>query len=248
MKHGPIFDRALDPAWLDIALSLAKEGDGSTGRELDMRLRDRVEAVEGRKKTVRLLSRVWLKPSPPIKPMISWAIDRSPEVPDARPLHVGGLLAAYPFFGDACRIVGRAIALSGRIRTQELRRGLRDLWGDREIVDVASRCGIRTLRGFGVLTGVRGEDESAAGEEVPVQPFLTPWIAHALLLTRGADEAERQTITAAPELFMLKLGPGWREPYPLLEPFREGGDRLIMRAKSTSVVSEGVNAGRNLSS
>jgi hypothetical protein len=234
MNPNVILDRALEPRWLDLALGISLRDPPSQRRELlDLSLRDLLPAEESRKKTLKILTRIWVKPEPAAAAMIEWAKTRSRDLQDLRPLHLGAMLATYPFFGQGCAAVGRALVLQQSVDVSQVRRALIGEWGDREIVRVSSRALIRTLRGFGVLGGRPRASRSEPGDTLTSPPWLHPWIAHALLLTRRLDEIDRDQVVSAAELFMFELNGISSSHYPNLERFSEGGSRVVLRKRET---------------
>ncbi len=233
MRQEVVLDRALEPAWLDLALRQAGVPLPTDERRkaLEMSLRDRIEALEGRRKTVRVLSRIWLTPPESSAAMIAWAIEHAPLVRDSRVLHLGALLASQPFFGNACAIVGRELSLHQEVQTGDVRRKLRERWGDREIIDVSGRAVVRTLRAFGALKGVKGDDRSEPGDRLAVDEILRPWLIHAFLLTRGILETSDDQLRQAPEFFVFESFPATARDYPFLDLYTEGGGRRVYRQR-----------------
>lgn len=229
MIHHAILDRALEVAWLDLALEIGRDQKPEGRKRMELALRDQIPAAESRDKTIRTLSRTWLEPPAPAFGMIDWARRHSLEVGDSRPLHIGALIATHPFFGDICAVVGREIAQHGTIRVTPVRMRLRERWGARKSIDVAVRAAIRTFRSFGVLTpGAQGRTaELTAKLDVP--PILGGWLAHALLLSRGVTEIDLQTVHSAPEFFMLSIGLVSSAGYEPIQTVVEGGRRTIVR-------------------
>lgn len=228
--HRVMLARALEPGWLDLALQLSRDDPDRAREQLELRLRDRIPAPEGRKKTVRALWRTWLEPPEPARDMIEWARTRSPCVGDARTLHLGALIATHPFFGDVCAAIGREVAQTKTVRVSAVRQRLRDRWAARESVDVSVRAGVRTLRAFGILSaGERGlTAEHILTLDVP--SLLGGWFAHGLLLERGVAEIDAGILTSAPEFFMLSLPTITPDGYSGLEALTEGGRRVVLRA------------------
>ncbi len=234
MRLGPIMDRALEPPWLDVALAVAREAYGRSGRSrLAMRLRDRIDLRERWDKRLTILTRIWLDPPPEARSLIAWAVERSELAPDARILHVGAMLGTYPFFGDACAAVGRDLALHGEAAISNVRRRLRARWGDRVEIDVAARASVRTLRNLGLVVGRKGARAVTQGDRPAVPSPFVPWIVHALALARGVQEIDAREVRSSPELFMITLPGSWRPQYPCLERYREGGSRVVFRVRSS---------------
>lgn len=229
MIHAAIMDRALEVAWLDLALELGREGVPDARQRLELELRDRVPAAESRKKTVRTLWRTWLEPPEPAQEMIAWARAHSPEIGDSRPLHMGALIATHPFFADICAAIGREAAQGEAIRVTAVRQRLRERWAARQSVDVAARAAFRTLRLFGVLiAGPRGRTAHMASRfEAP--DGLGAWLSHGLMLARGVDEIDFQVIRTAPELFMVNFPTIAPAGYGGVESAVDGGRRTVVR-------------------
>jgi hypothetical protein len=147
---------------------------------------------------------------------------------DMRAIHFGALLAAYPFFGAVCAAAGRALALDESVTTPDLRERMRASWGDRRTVHNAVQRAVKTLRAFQVLTGARGTSMSARGQQLPVPPGAGRWIAHMLVLSRGAEAVDEREVRSAPELFGLRLPDHLNSGYELIERHREGGGRTVL--------------------
>lgn len=229
MKRDAIMDRALEPAWLDVALQVALEAPPVARATLASRLRDRLDVPDRWDKRLTILSHVWLHPPADARPCVTWALEQAERVGDARILHLGAMLATYSFFGDVCAALGRELSLHAEARLTSIRRRLRARWGDRPGVDVAARAATRTLRNLGVVAGRKGARAVVPGYRLSVSPALVPWLVHALLLTRGTDEVDAGEVRRCPEFFMVKLPRTWSMKYPYIERFNEGGNRTVYR-------------------
>ena len=188
---------------MSLALGFARsEDDPTSARELlDLSLRDDIESKTGRKKTVTVLTRSWLLPDPDAKSVVEWAIEHAGG--DLRPWHIGVLFANYPFFVDACAAIGRQLSLNDSVSTLELRTTLKSHWGDREVVDVASRGVVRTLISFGVLMPTEDDSISERDKRIPVDPDVFPWLIDALLVGRGEMETDMRTVAGTPEFVIM---------------------------------------------
>ena len=167
--------------------------------------------------------------------MIEWALANSREVADLRAVHLLALIAIYPFFSDVCAISGRLLRIDGEVQSAELRKRLRAKWGDREVVDVAQRKCIQTLRAFGALAGERGTVVSQPGERLPLPESLAPWAIHAVVLGRNAESIDVGEIGAAPEAFFTDIVMRGMNGYALLERFNVGPSRASYVASRTSL-------------
>ncbi len=228
--RGPVLDRPLEPAWLDAALRIAREtGDLDEVRSrLHVALADGGLGTAARVKTVTALMRTWASPRQGSAPAVYWARDALANEEDLRAVHLGALLAAYPFFGDVCATVGRVLALEEQVTTPDVRARIRSSWGDRRTVHNAVQRAIKTLRAFELLTGDPGSSLSHRAERLVVSPRAGRWITHMLLLSRGAESIDEHDLRSAPELFGLRLPERLDNGYVLLERHREGGGRTVL--------------------
>ncbi|SRR5579884_46152 len=222
-----LLDRDLTPDLFDIALRIATSGEpwDQQRKLLTVALRDRVSAQEASGKTKKCLTRIWINPPRHAKPMICWATQHLDLSSDRRLFHLGALLATFPFAASVTAIIGRAIALEGRVEPLDVRRRAREQWGDKESVDVAARKVYTTLRAMGAL---RGGSRSAleASERLAVPAGLTLWLVHALLVGRGSSAIGLREIEAAPELFWASMSTP-SDSYPLLQRHSEGLNRTV---------------------
>jgi hypothetical protein len=138
---------------------------------------------------------------------------------------------SHPFFGDACAAIGRQLALEPIVRTDQTTTSLRKRWGDRDVVHVGVKSVVRTLRSLDVLEGIPGRTESSRGERLQVPKDLIPWVAHTLLIARGAKELDSRELAASPEFFMLQIDTLPTNSYPFGETFAEGGGRQVFRPR-----------------
>ena len=236
VPRGPILLRALRASWLDLGLELGR-AYGAAGRpRLEAAMRDRLPAPEARAKAVQAIARVWISPPQPSTFMIMWARERAQHVGDARLLHIGGLIAVYPFLADAWAAVGREIQLQGEAHLGSVQKRLEANWGQREAVRVGARAAIRTLRSLSILKGKLGQHLLLPGNRIDVPSSLAPWMIHALCLARGLSELGLNEVRSTPALFMLNLTERFSVDYPFLERLVEGGDRKVFRIRQTGQV------------
>jgi hypothetical protein len=221
---GMVFDRALTPELFGVALRVATESWGSNDsrRLLTVALRDYVSAQEAEGKTKKCLSRIWVSPPESAREMIRWAIDHQHLDPERTVLHLGALLATFPFAGVVTSIVGRQLHLEGAVNPRQVRSEATALLGDRSTVDVGARKVVTTLRYLGLLTRPNG-GRLLLGRQPTVHSSLAGWVTHALLLTRQVDSVGVEGLSRAFELATLKLESGRSTGYPLLELHTEGG-------------------------
>lgn len=228
MNNRRLLDRMVTPGWMNTALRIARMGKpwAESRQLLEVALRDEIESPTGRKKTATILAGSWLKPAPEAESVVAWA--REMAGGDLRIWHLGVLLANYSFVDDVCREVGRTTALGEDIHTGAVRSAMKAQWGDRDVVNVATRSAIRTLRSFGWLKGKEGESVSERGNCLSPDHTTTPWLLHALMVARGVQEIDLRDALTSPEFFMLQMPTHLGNGYPHLERFTEGSGRVVV--------------------
>ncbi len=231
---GMVLDRALTPGLLDVALRVAFESEGSPDarRLLTVALRDHVSAQEAEGKTKKCLSRVWVQPPEAARDMIRWAIAHRHFDPDRTVLHLGAILATFPFAGVVAAIVGRQLHLENRVEPRAVRAEARTALGDRSTVDVGARKVVTSMRYLGLLDGPNGQP-LLLGRQPVVPAELTGWIMHALLLTRQAESIGIDDLSRSPELATVKVAGSRTSSYPLLE-FHAENSRTVAVARFVS--------------
>lgn len=241
--YGMVLDRDLTLEQLDLAYDIAvADPDIKTNRrQLTIALRDVVSEQEAEGKTKKCLTRVWLNPPPEAEPMIKWARKQDVAREDRAILHMGALLATFPFVGAVARSLGAHLQTEGRIGTADLRAEVRRTLGDRSSVDVGARKAYTTLRHLGFVDQV---DQELVPMEIPdVPPGLMGWLAHAVMLTRQAESITTSSVLVAPEL--LGLTARWSQrAYPLLEGHAEA-DGVVLVEREPPPKVELVTLGRD---
>jgi len=246
-QAGMVFDRALTPELLDVALRVAFESEGShdARRLLTVALRDHVSAQEAEGKTKKCLSRVWVQPPEAAREMIRWAIAHRHVDPDRTVLHLGAILGTFPFAGLVAAIVGRQLHLEGRVDPRAVRAEARTVLGDRSTVDVGARKVVTSMRYLGLLDGPNGQPYRL-GRQPVVPAELAGWMMHALLLTRRTESICIDSLSRAPELATVKVSTSRVKSYPLLEFHAENGRTVAVPrfVGSSVVITPSVGDGR----
>jgi hypothetical protein len=225
---GMILDRDLTPDLLDVALRIANADTcwADKRKLLTVALRDHVSVQEAQGKTKKCLTRVWVNPPSPAAGMIAWGRQHSQLASDRRLLHLGAVLATFPFAGSVAVVVGRALALDGQIAAVDVRNKIKAVWGDRSSVDIGARKAYTTFLRLGALTG-GGSAPLTAGMTFEANSEMAAWLIHALMLTRCVTSINAAELAAAPELFWVTLARPDGGGYPLLERHNEGGRRVV---------------------
>jgi hypothetical protein len=161
------FDRRIRLAWLDRtaeivgeALRATRPGESpdpaalaAVRAALHRALAGEIQGTDARRKTVNILTRIWLRVPEAHRALRDEALSLWPRVPDAGRLwlHWGLALLAYPFFRDVATTVGRLLRAQDRFTLAQVQRELVARWGERTTLDYAAPRAISSLADWGVL-------------------------------------------------------------------------------------------------
>ncbi|WP_182526625.1 hypothetical protein [Nocardioides dongkuii] len=238
---GALLDRELKVTWLTKALSLAVDQVPVADARRTLR-EDLVGEGLGREaaiKTVTALSRVWLLPMQRRDDWTTWVLTAGPDVLDLRPFHIGALLATEPFFCSLLEAVGRESRAAENVNTVAVRKRLRDRYGPRRGIDVATQRGVKTLRDLGLLVGAPADSISLVGRVDVHDSELAAWLVRCLLEGRGAESIPETDLPHAPEFFGLSLPRRLPRSAAGITQHAEGlGRRVLALSPSSSSVRE----------
>lgn len=149
------FDRELQLSWLDLTARLAQEelNVQQIRSKLQELLADEVPGSEACRKTVTLLTRLWIRIPVEHQTLQTEALELLADVlPEERLwLHWGMSMLAYPFFYSVADTVGHLLKLQGEFEALQVRQRMREIWGQRTTLDRAINRVIQTYLSWGVL-------------------------------------------------------------------------------------------------
>jgi hypothetical protein len=135
------FDRELELDWLDLTAGLAQQGLflEQIRQELQRQLAGEIPGVEACRKTITLLTRLWVRiPSEHLALQIEALALLSTVLPHERLwLHWGMSMLAYPFFFDVASVMGRLLRLQEEVEATQVQRRTREDWGERTTLERA---------------------------------------------------------------------------------------------------------------
>ncbi|MEW5813674.1 MAG: hypothetical protein AB1925_29980 [Actinomycetota bacterium] len=232
-RYGMILDRGLTFEQLDLAyhLAVADPDPRTNRRRLTISLRDLVNDQEAQGKTKKCLTRVWLNPPAAAAEMIAWARANGQTI-EPRVLHMGALLATFPFVGVVAKVIGQHLQTESQIEAPRAREEVRRILGDRSSVDVGARKAYTTLCNLGLLQRV-GRTLMPMNELIVVSdPLVVAWLSNAVLLTRQVESQPVSSLRSAPELLGATMVAVASTAYPLLETHANGGERVVAATRS----------------
>jgi hypothetical protein len=120
-------------------------------------------------------------------------------------LHWGLTILAYPFARDFIQELGYFFRLQEGVSTKQLKRRMKQLYGDRRRVEVATEAMLTTLRSWGVL---RSSQPGIQQKTEPIQvtsPHLKQWLTEVLLLATQVTAMRKEQINDHPLFFPFEF-------------------------------------------
>jgi hypothetical protein len=225
------FDRRIRLAWLDRtaeivgeALRATRPGESpdpaalaAVRAALHRALAGEIQGTDARRKTVNILTRIWLRVPEAHRALRDEALSLWPRVPDAGRLwlHWGLALLAYPFFRDVATTVGRLLRAQDRFTLAQVQRELVARWGERTTLDYAAPRAISSLADWGVLAP--SEDGRGIYRGTPARvsphPELPVWLIEAALRSSPGTTLSLYDLLHLPALFPFRLDIGLNQLY-----------------------------------
>ncbi len=203
--------------WLDRAAELKRHG------ESDTEITEHLTALIGehlskgndpergnRDKAVSILRRVWLTPSPELRPLrdAGLALLGRTKGRARVSIHWGQVVATYPFWGVVADLVGRLVSLHDQVSPVQVQRRLRDRFGERETVARAARRILRSFHDWGVaVPGPSPSTYALPPERIALSAELTTWLAEAVVWSQRGQSIAAAQLVDLPALFPFRLDP-----------------------------------------
>jgi hypothetical protein len=240
------FSQRVRLEWLECTAQLALQGADRSQIQATLQdlLHDQVSvggtAVRGnREKVITILLRIWVTPTPSLRPLRDEALAHLQSLPevDHLVLHWGMVTATYPFFGTVAESVGRLLRLQGAASAPQVQRRLREQLGERETVARAARRILRSFLDWGVLKESRSKGVYQPTPTRPVtDPRVSAWLIEAVLRARGSEAASLRGLAGSPALFPFEVGAPRRDALEgngRLEFFHQGVNEEMVLLRRT---------------
>jgi hypothetical protein len=208
------FDRKICLTWLDLAAEAVSDTKDVTAVNsvLDRALATEVRGSEARRKTVNVLTRIWLRVPEVCQSLRDEALDLWADVtePERMWLHWGLALLAYPFFRDVVATVGRLTRLQEELTPAQVHRSIVSRWGERATLKYAVPRVLYSLSDWQVLVYLDQQEGryTMARKCESANPEVALWLLEAALRAYPADALPLYDLQRLPELFPFVLDVG----------------------------------------
>lgn len=173
--------RNLKLPWLNEVFRLYSEGldEKQIKEQLNEYLSFEINSPTNLRKTREILMNIWVYENDYTEVLRNEAVRLIKKDSNyALPVHWCMMLAAYPVFRDACRLIGQIGEFEEVITTKQIKQKLYDVWGERSTLYHSIDKLIATLKDMDAL-----ESNKVGVYSIKKHTFLKPEISHYLLFT-----------------------------------------------------------------
>jgi len=189
------FNRRIKLEWMAETARMAADGlsDGEIVAALRSALQDQMSVGRNpergsREKTITILMKTWVRVPKELRLFRDQGLGLLRRLPpEFHPaIHWAAAMVAYPFFGDVAQTVGRLLRLQNDIAIVQMKRRMKERYGERETVARSARYVLNAFVDWGVLStsGIKGTYVPVPRLRVSDEELLA-WMAEALL--RASD-------------------------------------------------------------
>ncbi len=202
------FRRNIYLEWMDAAAAYVTAGDGATAlrAHLDPIVAHKVASAENRGYALTILAKIWLYngehyPQLHAAALNLYAAAAAPD--DRRWLHYGMALAAYPFFQQTVRTIGRQVLRKDIFTLAELKSAMIADRGHPGGVAIAAERVVFSLQDWGLLkAGKRKNILSPPSPRLATADLgLQAWLVAVALTVHSGEELPYLDLIRLPELY-----------------------------------------------
>lgn len=150
--------RNLKLPWLNKVVDLVLEGleEGDIKEQLNEYLSFEIESPTNLRKTREILMNIWVYDNNYSDKIRATALELICDYPEySMSIHWCMMLAAYPFFADACKLIGKMAEFQDEITLTQLKQKLFDEWGERTTLYHSIDKLMATLKAMEAVTSDR---------------------------------------------------------------------------------------------
>lgn len=212
------FGRHIRLRWLDaVAGKMYEHRDTTLVRKyLEVLLEKDILGNEARRKTIDVLTRIWIRVPHTLEELRDQALNAFIEIePHERIwLHWGMILNSYPIFYDVVSAIGRLLSIQGEVSTGQIRRAIIEEWGDRTTIRRSVARIIQSIKDWSILQNTEKESKYIALTNLTsTNTELQIWLLEAALRAEKSNSIPLSQLFRIPALFPFKVQVPYTELY-----------------------------------
>jgi hypothetical protein len=207
------FDRYIDLRWLDTLASLLSHSTRTDSNLEYIRnsmhdmFKEEYPYYEARKKTVSVLTRIWVRIPEQHKQLQQQAMRlyESLRPADRIWIHWGMILVAYPFFRDIALIIGRLLSLEGEVISSQIRRRVEREWGPRTTLIRAIDRVLQSMNAWKVMHNIQSKNSHIASKFNTNNNQIKLWLLKTVLISESVYSMQLQRLLKSPSIFYINV-------------------------------------------
>ena len=210
-------DRVIQMEWLVKTASLVLDGNDNTIIKNilmdDIKGHFRSKEVSSRgaiDKTITILMRTWIGSNKELKPLREDGMELIKRYSRTHHVlvHWGMIASTYPFWQCVAMQTGRLLRLQGTAAASQIQRRIREQFGQRETVSLATSRVLRSFLNWGVITETETKGVYSAGTTLEVSDHkLIAWLLEASLYGVTDKVSPLKDLINSPSLFPFQIKP-----------------------------------------
>ncbi|MBB6451620.1 hypothetical protein HNQ94_000041 [Salirhabdus euzebyi] len=186
----------------------ATEANRTERKEMYEKLEDylftEIKGAASRRCAKAMLMKIWFLVEDEHKHLQEEAFKLLPDLSKAERilLHYGMTVLAYPFFGDLVREMGKLFKLQEEVLSQQIGRIMKNLYGERRRVEVATSATLTSLKAWGIITPGEKRYSYIQSKKFSITSNeLLQWLAEAIIRNSEGDSLSLDIINSHPTFF-----------------------------------------------
>lgn len=175
--------------------------------KLNYFLQNDINGKSSRVKEATILLRVWHMVSPEYESLRERALCLFAKLSSSERLvlHWGMLLLTHPFFRDLTAELGNLFILQQEVPASQLYRKMRNLYGDKERVNVATKSVLATLRNMECIQSNQKTVYTQLEKKEIREKELKNWLTEVVIRVSGNNALPIDLISTAPCLYPFQV-------------------------------------------
>ncbi|PWA07897.1 hypothetical protein DCC39_15965 [Pueribacillus theae] len=174
---------------------------------LDGFLREDITGAKSRKNAITMLMKIWYNVPDDIKDIRDEVLNEFNEFTKEERLiaHWCMTIIAYPFFKEVVTEFGRLFQLQDTVSSMSIGKRMKESYGDRRRVEVATGAAISSLRAWGIISPIKNRSYKENDKVAIVNPLLHGLLFETILFALDSHSLYGHTITNHPMFFPFQF-------------------------------------------
>ncbi|KGX84855.1 hypothetical protein [Pontibacillus litoralis] len=199
------FDQKILLHQLDFTANEARRSEKNEMYEkLDDFLLADIKGQKSRKNAITMLMKIWYLVKGEERNLQTKAFDIILDSSEKERvlLHYTMTILAYPFVKELVQEMGKLFKLQDEVTSQQIGRVMKNSYGDRRRVEVATSAVLMSLKSWGIITPGDSKQTYVMGEKIKIaSSSMKQWLAEAIIRSSEGTSITIEMLNAQPGFF-----------------------------------------------